>query len=63
MKTMNKPASRKLTLNRETLAPLQSDQLADVNGGVTPIIPAVVGGSILVSAVAGSIASYFACRP
>jgi len=35
MKNNNK--SRKLTLNRETIASLQSDQLAEVNGGATPV--------------------------
>ena len=68
MKNLNK--SRKLTLNMETLAPLQSDQLADVNGGATPVFtvsmlapPVIAGGAALVSAVGGAIASYFRCRP
>ena len=56
MKTkLNKPESRKLSLNRETLAPLQAEQLAEVNGGVTPTI-------FIASAVSGSVVSYFACR-
>ena len=66
----NNIKSRKLTLNIETLAPLQSDQLADVNGGATPVFtvsmlapPVIAGGAALVSAVGGAIASYFRCRP
>ena len=31
-----KKQSRKLNLNRETLIPLQSDDMAAINGGVTP---------------------------
>lgn len=31
-----KKQSRKLNLNRETLAPLQSAELSDVNGGASP---------------------------
>lgn len=62
--------SRKLTLNRETIAALQPDQLAEVNGGATPVFtvsmlapPVIAGGAALVSAVGGAIASYFRCRP
>ena len=56
MKTnLNKPSVRKLNLNRETLAPLQAEQLAEVNGGVSPTV-------FIASAVTGSIVSYFACR-
>ena len=55
MKTMNKQKSRKLTLDRETLAPLTADQLADVQGGITPTV-------FIASAVTGSVASYFLCR-
>lgn len=33
-----KKQSRKLNLNRETLIPLQSDDLNAINGGITPTI-------------------------
>jgi hypothetical protein len=35
MKTEQKQGLRKLSLNRETLAPLQSEKLEDVNGGTS----------------------------
>jgi hypothetical protein len=37
---MNK-APRKLTLTRETLAPLQTSELTAVNGGTSPATPAI----------------------
>jgi hypothetical protein len=38
-----KKQSRKLSLNRETIAALQSDDLANVNGGViVPITPTIL---------------------
>jgi len=37
---MNK-APRKLTLNRETLASLQNNELTAINGGTSPATPAV----------------------
>jgi hypothetical protein len=33
-----KKISKKLNLNRETLIPLQSDEMAAINGGITPTI-------------------------
>jgi hypothetical protein len=33
-----KKQSRKLNLNRETLIPLQRDELEAINGGITPTI-------------------------
>ena len=70
MKTTINNKSRKLTLNRETIASLQPDQLGEVNGGATPVFtvsllapPVIAGGAALVSAVGGAIASYFKCRP
>lgn len=33
-----KKQSRKLNLNRETLIPLQADDMAAINGGITPTI-------------------------
>ncbi len=70
MKTNLNNKSRKLTLNRETIASLQADELAGVNGGATPVFtvsmlapPVIAGGAALVSAVGGAIASYFRCRP
>ncbi len=32
-----KKESRKLTLNREQLMPMQADELAGVNGGTSPV--------------------------
>jgi hypothetical protein len=55
MKTNLKKSSRKLNLDRETLAPLHAEQLSDVNGGITPSV-------FIASAVSGSVVSYFACR-
>lgn len=43
---MKKTALRKLELHRETLAPLQQDQLDDVNGGTSGLISASVRVSI-----------------
>jgi lactobin A/cerein 7B family class IIb bacteriocin len=70
MKTNVNNKSRKLTLNRETIASLQTDELAGVNGGATPVFtvsllapPVIAGGAALVSAVGGAVASYFRCRP
>jgi len=34
---MKKEQSRKLVLNRETLSPMQKEQLADVNGGAQSV--------------------------
>ena len=33
-----KKINKKLNLNRETLIPLQNDDLAAINGGITPTI-------------------------
>lgn len=41
---MKKQALRKLNLKRETLAPLQSEQLEGVAGGLTPSV--VVAASV-----------------
>jgi hypothetical protein len=38
-KNAMKKQSRKLNLNRETLAPMQSDDLANVNGGMSQPCP------------------------
>lgn len=40
---------RKLTLNRETLAPIQSEQLTGVAGGATPSL--VFTAAVAISAV------------
>jgi len=55
-----KKESRKLQLDRETLIPLQNDELADVNGGITPTITtssaACIGASsAIITSVIGAI--------
>ena len=40
-----KKESRKLNLNRETLMPMQSDELDGVNGGSTPAISVAVSAA------------------
>jgi hypothetical protein len=40
-----KKESRKLSLDRETLMPMQSDQLSGVNGGITPTVTTVTTSS------------------
>ena len=44
---MKKSSHKKLSLQRETLAPLQAEQLQGVQGGLTPAI--VVGGVVAVT--------------
>lgn len=46
---------RKLTLNRETLAPLQSAELGGVHGGTAPILATVLGEEASVALVGASI--------
>jgi lactobin A/cerein 7B family class IIb bacteriocin len=52
-----KKQARKLNLNRETLAPMQSDELANVHGGVTPTIAA---SSAACAAAAAAVTTAFA---
>ena len=42
---MKKTKSRKLELNRETVAPMNADQLADVNGGANSVSFSVSRGN------------------
>lgn len=49
---MNKHASRKLSLKRETLTPMQDDELAAVNGGVSPLASVAASISIRASGLA-----------
>lgn len=51
-----KKESRKLSLNRETLAPMQSDDLSHVNGGATPAT-VTASSQICISAVSVSVGS------
>ena len=39
-------SSRKLSLNRETVIPLQPTELHDVNGGTSPVVPYVFTASV-----------------
>jgi hypothetical protein len=57
-----KKQSRKLNLNRETLIPLQADELAAINGGITPTIttssaPCTASLASLLSAISYSLQS------
>jgi hypothetical protein len=47
MKKQARPL-RKLTLNRETLAPLQAEQLEAVNGGLTP---SLIASAVVITVV------------
>lgn len=49
-----KKQSRKLNLNRETLTPMQGDDLDKVNGGITPT---VTTSSVACSAAGTAIAT------
>jgi hypothetical protein len=51
-----KKETRKLNLNRETLAPMQSDDLGQVNGGVTPATITTSSG-VCISAASATVAS------
>jgi hypothetical protein len=70
-----KKESRKLNLNRETLATMQSDELEGVAGGFTPTISVAVsaasrasskvcieGASKVTASVLSAISSYFNTR-
>jgi hypothetical protein len=57
-----KKQSRKLNLNRETLIPLQNDELAAINGGITPTIttssmPCTASIASVLSAISQSLQS------
>jgi hypothetical protein len=52
-----KKESRKLSLNRETLAPMQRDDLGNVNGGVTPTTTVTTSSQICISAISVSVGS------
>jgi hypothetical protein len=57
-----KKTNRKLNLNRETLIPLQSDDLSAINGGITPTIttssaPCTASLASLLSAISHSLKS------
>ena len=52
-----KKESRKLNLNRETLAPLQADDLEKVNGGTSPATTITTSSMACVGASAASVAS------
>jgi hypothetical protein len=55
--------SRKLSLDRETLMPMQSDELAGVNGGITPTVTTVTtssgGCTAIVAASIGTVSMAF----
>ena len=55
-----KKQSRKLNLNRETLIPLQNDEMSAINGGLTPTIatssgPCAASLASLLSAISHSL--------
>jgi hypothetical protein len=52
-----KKETRKLNLNRETLAPMQSDDLSQVNGGVTPATTVTTSSGVCISAASATVAS------
>jgi hypothetical protein len=57
-----KKQSRKLNLNRETLIPLQNDEMSAINGGITPSIatssaPCAASVASLLSAISQSLNS------
>ena len=45
-------SNKKLNLNRETLLPLNSDELEGVNGGISPTVPLVTASIATASMVA-----------
>ena len=49
-----KKISKKLNLNRETLLPLNNDELEGVNGGVSPTVPLITASIATASMVACS---------
>jgi hypothetical protein len=51
-----KKETRKLNLNRETLAPMQADDLSQVNGGATPAT-ITTSSQICISAASATVAS------
>ena len=51
-----KKESRKLNLNRETLIPLQADDLANVNGGTSPATTVTTSSAACIGAVSASVA-------
>ena len=63
-----KKESRKLNLNKETLIPLQPDDLTGVNGGISPATvtlssAACIGAvSASVAGVASAVSLYFQSR-
>ena len=70
-----KKASRKLNLSRETLMPMQSDELEGVNGGATPTVSVAIsaasrasskacieGASKVTASVISAISSFFNTR-
>ena len=64
-----KKESRKLNLNRETLTPLQPDDLDNVNGGTSPATtvttssaPCIRTASMLSAAGVSAISRYFQTR-
>jgi hypothetical protein len=57
--------TNKLSLDRETLMPLQSEQLDGVHGGVTPLVT-IASAGLLVSgamAVVNRVGGYFTVGP
>ncbi len=52
-----KKESRKLNLNRETLTPLQADDLEKVNGGTSPATTVTTSSGPCIGAVSASVAS------
>ncbi len=57
-----KKESRKLNLNRETLAPLMADDLDNVNGGTSPVATSSTACIRTVGQVATAISAYFYTR-
>jgi hypothetical protein len=64
-----KKASRKLNLNRETLIPLQPDELGNVNGGTSPATtittssaPCIETVSVVSASIASAVSRYFQSR-
>ncbi len=64
-----KKESRKLNLNRETLTPLQPDDLGNVNGGTSPATtittssaPCIETASVVISSAISAVSRYFQSR-